>query len=54
MTLLNLIDKFKYKITEKREKIREKGIDIFFDDESEKLKLSKFIEKIFQKVWENI
>jgi len=45
MTLLNLIDKFKYKITEKREKIREKGIDIFFDDESEKLKLSKFIEK---------
>jgi len=42
MTLLNLIDKFKYKITEK---IREKGIDIFFDDESEKLKLSKFIEK---------
>ena len=26
MTLLNLIDKFKYKITEK---IREKGIDIF-------------------------
>ena len=45
MTLLNLIDKFKYKITEKREKIREKGIDIFFDDESGKLKLSKFIEK---------
>jgi len=45
MTLLNLMDKFKYKITEKREKIREKGIEIFFDDESEKLKLSKFIEK---------
>ncbi len=39
MTLLDFIDKFKYKI-------REKSIDIFFDDESEKLKISKFIEDI--------
>jgi len=46
MTLLELIDKIKYKITESREKIKERSIDIFFDDESKKLKLSKFIEKI--------
>ncbi len=46
MTLLDLIDKVKYKITENREKIKERSIDIFFDDESKKLKLSKFIEKI--------
>ena len=39
MTLLDLIDKFKYKI-------RDKSIDIFFDDESGKLKISKFIEDI--------
>ncbi|MFP3289598.1 MAG: hypothetical protein RXN31_00045 [Candidatus Nanopusillus acidilobi] len=39
MALLDLIDKFKYKI-------RDKSIDIFFDDESEKLKISKFIEDI--------
>jgi len=50
MTLLDLIDKVKYKITENREKIKERSIDIFFDDESKKLKLSKFIEKLFQKV----
>jgi hypothetical protein len=46
MTLLDLIDKVKYKITENREKIKERSIDIFFDDEGKKLKLSKFIEKI--------
>ncbi|MFZ8856392.1 MAG: hypothetical protein ACO2OX_04365 [Candidatus Nanopusillus sp.] len=46
MTLLDLIDKVKYKITENREKIKERSIDIFFDDKSKKLKLSKSIEKI--------
>jgi len=46
MTLLDLINKIKYKITENREKIKEKSIDTFFDDESKKLKQSKFIEKI--------
>ena len=50
MTLLDLIDKVKYKIIENREKIKERSIEIFFDDESKKLKLSKFIEKLFQKV----
>ena len=46
MTLSDLIDKVKYKITENREKIKERSIDIFFDDKSKKLKLSKSIEKI--------
>jgi len=46
MTLLDLIDKVKYKIIKNREKIKERSIDMFFDDESKKLKLSKFIEKI--------
>jgi hypothetical protein len=44
MSLLDLIDKFKYKI-------RDKSIDIFFDDESEKLKISKFIEDITPERW---
>jgi hypothetical protein len=38
MALSNIIDKLY--------KIREKSIDIFFDDESGKLKISKFIEDI--------
>jgi len=34
MTLLDLIYRVKYKITENREKIKERSIGIFFDDES--------------------